>query len=427
MCLAWLDPAAWEQPVGTASLVLAMANQQHLIILYDCALITNVSFHVMTTITDLPQIIKALPADRRARFERIFDVDTAAGEVRIPLTMRPWVERHLGRVEDIEYQRIVCITNRFTLEGALFNPVRANRPMVLRDTDEQRGTNDAVHPSIEDVFAAPERTTAEDVFGRVRGKYCITTSNVARWDGQCAVLIFDEYDPLKFTRDRMRDYFATSLEWAQRAHAYDPQARNFVWMWNGGLKGGASIPHAHAQMGLGRGRPYAFVERLRRAATAYQCEHNANYFADLLAAHEDVGLGVAFAGLRGFFHLAANRSKDLWVYGAAFDQTLADALHDALRALIDHTGMGAFNVGVVMPPLFSPSGPSEGHLPPAPLPEGEGSEDWPGFPVLLRIGDRGSPHMISSDVGAMDLYGQSVIAADPFAVQVQLATTRSGR
>jgi hypothetical protein len=387
----------------------------------------------MTTITDLPQIIKALPSDRRARFERIFDVDAVAGETRVPATMRPWVERHLGRVENIEHQRIVRITNRFTLEGALFNPIRANRPMVLRgEGDSTQSAIGNPKSGIEDVFAVPERTTAEDVFGRVRGKYCVTTSNVARWDGQCAVLIFDEYDPLKFTRDHMRDYFATSLEWARRAHDYDPPARNFVWMWNGGLKGGASIPHAHAQMGLGRGRPYAFVERLRRATTAYRREHGADYFADLLSAHEDVGLGVEFAGLRGFFYLAANRSKDLWIYGAAFDETLADALHDALRALIDHTGMGAFNVGIVMPPLFTPSpsgggtsskrsGGEEGWG------EGENQADWTGFPVLLRIGDRGSPHMISSDVGAMDLYGQSVIAADPIAVQAQVATTQSGR
>jgi hypothetical protein len=376
----------------------------------------------MTTITDLPQIIKALPPDRRARFERIFHVDVASGETHIPATMRPWVERHLGRVEEVEHQRIVRITNRFTLEGALFNPVRANRPLVMNNA--QRAMHDESEignrkSEIDDVFADPLRTTAEDVFGRVRGKHCVTTSNVARWDGQCAVLIFDEYDPLKFTRDHMRDYFATALEWARRAHAHDPQAHNFVWMWNGGLKGGASIPHAHAQMGLGRGRPYAFVERLLRAVVAYRREQGADYFADLLAAHEDVGLGVTFARLHGFLHLAANRSKDLWVYGAGFDETLADALHDALRALIDHTGMGAFNVGIVMPPLYPPPSLGEGM--------GVGFEDWAGFPILLRIGDRGSPHMISSDVGAMDLYGQNVIAADPFAVKAQLATKRSGR
>ena len=80
-------------------------------------------------------------------------------------------------------------------------------------------------PASDDIFADPLRTTAEDVFGRVRGKYCITTGNVARWDGQCAVLIFDEYDPLRFRREHIRDYFATALEWARHANAYDPEAR----------------------------------------------------------------------------------------------------------------------------------------------------------------------------------------------------------
>lgn len=350
----------------------------------------------MPIITDLPDIIAALPDDKRARFERIFRVDAVAGECRVPGPMQPWVERHLGPVAAVERQRVVRVTNLVTFEGALFNPLRSGRPLQLRDgPGDQRPADD--------VFADPLRTTAEDVFGRVRGKHCITTSNVARWDGQCAVLIFDAFDALAFTREHLRDYFATALEWARRAHAHDPGARYFAWMWNGGLKGGASIPHAHAQMGLGRGVHYAFVERLRRAALAYRAQHGADYFADLMAAHRDVGLGLAVAGLDGFAHLAANRSKDVWVYGQAFDQRLADALHDALRGLIERTGTGAFNAAVIMPPLFGPA-----------------EEDWSGFPVIARIGDRGAPAMISSDVGAMDLYGQNVIAADPFAVRAAL-------
>jgi hypothetical protein len=348
---------------------------------------------ISATIIDLPAIVAALPAAKRARFERVFRVDVVAGECRIPEAMRPWVEQHLGPIDAVEHQRVVRVTNVVTLEGALFNPLRSGRPLQLRT---MRGDE---RPA-DDVFADPLRTTAEDVFGRVRGRYCITTGNVARWDGQCAVLIFDEFDPLTFTREHIRDYFATALAWARRAHAQDPAARYFAWMWNGGLKGGASIPHAHAQMGLGRGMHYAFVERLRRSAMAYRAQHGAEYFADLLAAHHDVGLGFTAAGLDGFAHLAPNRAKDVWIYGRAFGQQLADALHDALRALIDRTGTGAFNVGVVMPPLFGPV-----------------EEDWSGFPVIVRVGDRGAPAMISSDVGAMDLYGQNVIAADPFAVR----------
>ena len=35
--------------------------------------------------------------------------------------------------------------------------------------------------------------TPEDVFGRIRGRHCITASNVAKYDGFHAVVIFDPY------------------------------------------------------------------------------------------------------------------------------------------------------------------------------------------------------------------------------------------
>ncbi|BCX05765.1 MAG: hypothetical protein KatS3mg053_3703 [Candidatus Roseilinea sp.] len=378
----------------------------------------------MPTIVDLPELIAALPAERRARFERIFRVDRVAGECRVPDAMRPWVEAQFGSVAAVERQEVIRVTNLVTFDGALFNPLRRWRPVTLYDDeretqDARRKTWDTGHKTqnvnrespIEDAFADPLRATTEDVFGRVRGEYCITASNVARWEGQCAVLIFDEPDPLAFTRAHLRDYFRTSLEWARRAHDHDPQARYLVWMWNGGPKGGASIPHAHAQMGLGRGMHYAKVEMLRRAALAYRARHGANYFDDLLAAHDDVGLGLCAGRLRGFVYLAANRPKDTWIYGHALDDDLADALHDVLRALIERTDMRAFDVGVLMPPPFP--------LTPALSPEGEGvgDEDWSGFPVIVRIGDRGALEMRSSDIGAIDLYAHNAISVDPFEVR----------
>jgi hypothetical protein len=49
-------------------------------------------------------------------------------------------------------------------------------------------------------------------------------------------------------------------------------------------------------------------------------------------------------------------------------------------------------------------------------PIAEVEEDWSGFPVVVRIVDRGDPDSKVSDVGAMELYAASVIASDPFAV-----------
>lgn len=366
----------------------------------------------MTTISDLPALIADLPAKKRQRLERIFRIDEVAGELRVPDTMRDWVVKHLGSIEDVSRQRVIRVTNLWTWEGALFNPLRGKRPQQLRN---DAGTGKMPE---EDVFAEPERTTSEDLFGRVRGEHCITASNISRWEGQCAVCIFDEQDPLKLTQEQARDYFRTSWQWAQLAHQQDPLARYFVWMWNGGLKGGASVPHAHAQMALGRGMHYAGVEALRRAALAYRERYKSDYFEDLIAIHEDVQLNVTLGKLQGFFYLAALRSKDMLVYGAGFNDDLADALHAGLRGLIDRTGTTSFIAGVLMPPPFSP------------LPEGEGlgvrdeGEDWSNFPHLLRMTDRGPAQMISSDVGAIDLYAHRVITLDPYAVKAQMLATK---
>lgn len=363
-------------------------------------------------ITDLADLVAQLDAPRRARFERLFRVDISEGRCIVPASMRPWVTEHFGSVARVEHQQIVRVTNRITFDGALYNPVRAGRPIVKTGdagkTWDKKGppTNPSqARPHSPDIFADPLRTTAADVFGRVRGQHCITTGNIARWEGQHAVVIFDEYDPLIFDREQMRDYFATSLNWAHLAHQHDPLARYLFWGWNGGLKGGASIPHAHAQVGLGRHQHYAQIERLRLAAQSYRAAHNSNYFEDLIAVHQDIGLGFSATGLPAFIYAAAWATKDIWIIGQAFDDALANALCDTLRWLIDTTGMGAFNVGVLMPPLFDPA-PSDVNS----------DEDWRGFPVIARIVDRGAPDMLSSDIGALDVFAHQVIAADPYQV-----------
>ena len=357
-------------------------------------------------ITDLSGLITRLPAERRARFERIFDVQMVEGRCELPLSMHEWATQHFGSVQDVERQQIVRVTNKVTWEGAIFNPLRAHRPMPLDAVNNGRAA------PAEDVFAAPLRTTAADVFGRIRGEYCITTSNVARWDGQCAVLIFDEPDPLAFTRAHLRDYFRTALCWAAQAHQADPQARYLVWMWNGGPAGGASIPHAHAQMALGRSSHYAMVEGLRRAALSYRARYSASYFNDLFAAHADVGLGFGLGDVRGFVSLSAVRPKDTWLLAPAFDDALADAVHDVLRAYVDHAGLRGFDVGVLMPPLYEPQTCEVSQTSQVSL-----IEDWSGFPVIARIVDRGAPGSASSDFGSMDVFAQRVIADDPFAAR----------
>lgn len=348
----------------------------------------------MPAITDLPELVATLAPADAARAARLLHIDRVQGRCVIPESMREWVQRQMGDLAAVETQTVVRVVNQVTWEGALYNPLRNKRPLAMGRAD-----NNVIAPGEFDIFADPERSTAADVFGRVRGAHCVTTGNVSRWDGQCAVLIFDEPDPLSFTRAHFRDYFATALRWARAAHETDVEARYFVWMWNGGIKAGASIKHAHAQMGLGRRMHYARIEMLRRAAQAYAAQHGADYFADMQALHDALGLGFRAGALRGFVNVAAARAKDTFIIGDAIDDALADAFHDVLRALIDHGGTGAFNAVIYAPPLFGPH------------------DDWRDFPVMVRIVDRGSPAMLSSDIGALDVFAHNTIAADPFAVR----------
>ena len=52
---------------------------------------------------------------------------------------------------------------------------------------------------------------------------------------------------------------------------------------------------------------------------------------------------------------------------------------------------------------------------------GDTTEDWSGFPVVVRIVDRGDPTARTADIGAMELYAASVVSSDPFAVVRALA------
>ena len=353
------------------------------------------------SITDLPDRIAVLAPAARARFERLFEVTRSEGQCVVPETMRPWAIETFGSVEAVERQAVIRVTNTVTWEGAQYNPIRMRRPMPVRTADGGPQSSDK-RPRA-DIFAAPLESTAADIFGRVHGKHCVTTSNIARWEGMNAVLIFDTFDPLAIDAAHMRDYFAASREWARRGRQAAPEARHFVWMWNGGPMGGASIPHAHAQLALARGRTYAFIERLRLAALGYRARYGSDYFADLLAAHADVGLGFALGGVPGLINLGALRGYDTWLLGAAFDDALASAFARALRALIDQAGTRAFTASVVMPPINAEGGPERPDDP-----------DWRGFPFIARIVDRGRADAASSDIGSLDLFGASVIGHDPY-------------
>ena len=229
------------------------------------------------SIVELEARIAALPPEARAAAERIYAVSTTTGTLVAPDEMRPWIEKLFGSVESVAAHRIVRVTDRVMLEGALFNDLRARRPMAV---PEKSGAEvaETIRTTENDPFCHPETGTPADDFGRISGRLGVTASNVAKYDGYHGVLVFNAHDPLAPMEDSaIADYFATARKWAEAAVARDPAAPYYFLMWNCLWRAGGSIVHGHMQMTTTHGMHYPKVERLRQAALAYAERHRRDY------------------------------------------------------------------------------------------------------------------------------------------------------
>jgi len=342
-------------------------------------------------IASLHAMVSSLPREEKETFERIFDVSVSEGSLRPPESMRPWLAGRFGSVESAMQQQIVRVANLVTMEEALFNPLRASRPLG-------RGLGPAsAHPG-EDPLRDPLTTTPEDVFGRVEGKHCITAGNVAKYEAFHGVVVFDEPDPLRFTREQVIDYIDTGCRWAQEAHDVDPEARYFFFMWNCGERAGASLRHGHAQVMLGRRRHYSKIEHLRRAARSYRDRYGRDYYEDLFHIHRSVGCGFERNGVRIMAYLCPVKEKETILMAPRLDLSFKERLYEALACFRDRMGVTTFNLALYLPPIA------------------EVAEDWEGFPAMVRLVDRGDSSSLASDIGTMELYASNVVSSDPFEV-----------
>ena len=347
------------------------------------------------SIVDLEEAVASLPATTRAAAGRILVISTTTGRLEPPPEMHDWIRKFFGSVDAVREQRIVRVSNQVTLEGALFNELRAQRPMEVKGGDEVRAT---IASSENDPFCRPETGTPADVFGRIEGTHGITASNVAKYDGFHGVLVFKEHDPLApLDASAVRDHLTTARRWAERALEADPAARYYFLMWNCLWRAGGSIVHGHMQMTATRGMHYPKIELLRHQALAYDALHGSDYFDDLWVVHNALGLGAETDGVRSIASLVPIKEREILVLGrpGADESSLAPAIAKAVSAY-RAAGVVSYNMALYLPPL-SPDG-----------------EDWRRFPPLARLVDRGDPANKTSDIGAMELFAASVIAADPY-------------
>jgi hypothetical protein len=232
----------------------------------------------------------------------------------------------------------------------------------------------------------------------VQGQHALTATNIAKYDGWHAVVIFDEHDPLCFTAEQVADYLDTAWRWAQEAHQAEPEACYPFFLWNCLWRSGASILHGHAQIVLTRGMHYAGVEGWRQAAQRYRAANNASYFNDLVTVHRALGLAVDQGTATILPSLTPFKEKETHIVAPDLDVDFKAAVYHLLSTFVERLGVQSFNLGLYLPPLAATP------------------ESWDGFPLVARLVDRGRLAGKTSDVGAMEFFAQSVIATDPFRV-----------
>jgi hypothetical protein len=346
-------------------------------------------------IVDLPRAVERLPDETRAAFDRLFHVSETVGVIDPPEHMHRWIERYFGSVEAVLNQHVVKVTNRYTLDSTLFNDLRSRRPLEARIPADLA---DEIAKTAPDPFCEPLHNTPADVFGRIEGKYSLTASNIAKYDGFHGVVIFREHDPLAFTGEVVEDAIDVSRQWIQRCYEQDPAAKYPFFMWNCLWKSGASIPHGHAQISLSRGMHYGKVEHLRRSIVQYRNDHQRSYFDDVYAVHEGMGIGRQYGNVRVMANLTPLKEKEIVLVANAVNHELSAMIYRVLRCLIEDLNTSSFNLAIWEPPIA------------------DNGENWDDMPVVVRIVDRGDPLNRTSDFGAMELYAASVVSSDPFRV-----------
>ena len=352
------------------------------------------------TIADLDTLVEALPEKSKRLFQRLFSVTTSKGSLKPPQTMLPWIKQQFGSVDRVTEQKIIRITNLVTFEGAIFNSLRALRPRQLEDRLKVEAR--VLDRAKDDPLSKPLEGTPEDPFGRIQGKYSITASNIAKYDGLHGMVIFKNYNPLHFSKDEVIDYLDTGSKWAQKAHQFDPSAKYYFFLWNSLKKAGATLGHGHAQVVLSRDSHYAKVEALRHAALRYKADSGSDYFNDLYQVHLDLSLAMEKDGTKILAYLTPIKEKEIMLLSRSLNHSFKERIYEVLAFFRDRMNVTAFNVGMATPPLNS-------------VPAG-----WKDFPVIARIVDRGYPWDGSSDFGTMELYAASIISSDPFQVAREL-------
>lgn len=373
--------------------------------------VSNVAFPELQSIYLVTAKVRSLPPEHplKQRFSRMFETRSKKGSLVIPPTFEgkarelfaayPGGTKHLGFIEN---QTVVTSYNRYTEEYSMFNEVRRYRPGYQEKLSPEN--EHIIQQAITDSegadkcdFCSMERT-AVDVFGRIESKHCYTASNIAKYEQWHGLIVSKAHSPLIFDKEMLQDYMETAHEWYRRVNKLDPEAQFPHLMWDAGKRASASQIHQHLQMIITQDRYLTRTEHTRAASVRFEQDYALNYWEELIAIHESLGLAVRAGPTIVLSYITPIKEREMIIvtensHHPSFGRAIAAALH----ALTDDMGCRAFSLAISFAPL-----------------DNKGNTAFGPFPAMARVVDRGSPLDARSDVGAMEFYGANNVGADPY-------------
>ena len=331
-------------------------------------------------ITKIEQLIEKLSRNDKILFNRFYSVRVYESKSKVQKKVISVIKRRFGSIKKIEYQEIVCINNNLTGEGSLFNKLRSSRPMRkikinMHEFEKKEGC----------FFCDIMNKTPEDIFGRIKGKYCMTASNLAKYDYFHGLIIFNEHNPFKIKKPWLKDYLEVAYKWFKKVENIDRFAKYHFLIWNHLWKAGASIVHGHMQITSSKIQ-YGKIKKFEEIVSYYKRKYKSNYFLDLFKIHKNLGLGRKVDRCNVLFYLTPIKEKEIFIFTKEKSFIiLSNLIYKIIQNYIK-VGVQSFNLA-----LFKIK------------------DYW-----IVRIVDRGRLENSHCDIGSMELYGNSVISTDPF-------------
>ncbi len=339
------------------------------------------------------------------RFREMFGIQRTPA-VRLTMNDRGWSETFEAMRaprELVEDQYFVAVRDLHVGNEAIFNPLRGRRstqPIGLNPADLIDQERDAKGCRWCDPlgWSVQQSGLWADEFGEflsVDGRVC-ARPNWARQAPISGMAFGDErmHNLLTLSQQDFAALFDAAECYIAKARESRPDARCFIIFLNGGHKSAGTVAHAHLQI-VGRAdRQFAYAETVVARGPA-------DYWDRMRTVHEELGLAVSHDRCVAWANLAPIKERDI----SAASPTIHEGaifMYGILQKLI-RQGSSSFSLAAI---------PSPGYV------SGDGSDErfskWP--PVLWRLVDRGDMRVAHSDIGCMELFGSSVLAADPFLV-----------